>query len=439
MFVDTAKVLVRAGKGGNGAVSFRHEKYVDKGGPDGGDGGRGGDVIFLATKDLNTLLNFRYKPELKAENGGDGSKRNKRGKSGSPLVVKVPMGTLVKRDGKVVADLTADQQQAVVARGGDGGFGNAHFTSSTRQAPKTAELGEAGEEFEAELELKLLADVGLVGFPNAGKSTFLSVVSNARPEIANYEFTTLTPNLGVADVDDGSILIADIPGLIEGASEGKGLGDQFLRHVERTAVLLHMIDAYSDDPAEKYQTIRRELEKYSEELATRPEIIALTKCEGLDDEIIAMQSTALQNVANGSPVLVISSQTHAGVTELLRLLRREVTEYRAREAELAEEEGDDLPVIALDAQAVSDAWTVERVVGAESENADEEDAVSFIIHGAKIEKFARRTNFDQFESVNRLRDIMRKMGITHELIRQGAVGETVVQIGESTPFTLVEQ
>ena len=439
MFVDTAKVLVRAGKGGNGAVSFRHEKYVDKGGPDGGDGGRGGDVVFLATKDLNTLLNFRYKPELKAENGGDGSKRNKRGKSGSPLVVKVPMGTLVKRDGKVVADLTADQQQAVVARGGDGGFGNAHFTSSTRQAPKMAELGEAGEEFEAELELKLLADVGLVGFPNAGKSTFLSVVSNARPEIANYEFTTLTPNLGVADVDDGSVLIADIPGLIEGASEGKGLGDQFLRHVERTAVLLHMIDAYSDDPAEKYQTIRRELEKYSEELAACPEIIALTKCEGLDDEIIAMQSTALQNVANGSPVVAISSQTHAGVIELLRLLRREVTEYRARESELIEEESDDLPVIALDAQAVSDAWTVERAVGAEPENADEEDAVSFIIHGAKIEKFARRTNFDQFESVNRLRDIMRKMGITHELIRQGAVGETLVQIGESMPFTLVEQ
>ena len=439
MFVDTAKVLVRAGKGGNGAVSFRHEKYVDKGGPDGGDGGRGGDVVFLATKDLNTLLNFRYKPELKAEHGGDGSKRNKRGKSGSPLVVKVPMGTLVKRDGKVVADLTVDQQQAVIARGGDGGFGNAHFTSSTRQAPKIAELGEAGEEFEAELELKLLADVGLVGFPNAGKSTFLSVVSNARPEIANYEFTTLTPNLGVADVDDGSILIADIPGLIEGASEGKGLGDQFLRHVERTAVLLHMIDAYSDDPAEKYQTIRRELEKYSEELATRPEIIALTKCEGLDDEIIAMQSTALQNVANGLPVLAISSQTHAGVTELLRLLRREVTDYRAREAELIEEEGDELPVIALDAQAASDAWTVERVVGAEPDNVNDEETISFIIHGAKIEKFARRTNFDQFESVNRLRDIMRKMGIAHELIRQGAVGETVVQIGESMPFTLVEQ
>ena len=440
MFVDIAKVLVRAGRGGNGVVSFRHEKYVDKGGPDGGDGGRGGDIVFLATKDLNTLLNFRYKPELKAEKGGDGGKRNKRGKSGAPLIVKVPMGTLVKRDGMVIADLTEDQQRAVVARGGDGGFGNAHFTSSTRQTPKIAELGEVGEEFEAELELKLLADVGLVGFPNAGKSTFLSVVSNARPEIANYEFTTLTPNLGVADVDDGSILIADIPGLIEGASEGKGLGDQFLRHIERTAVLLHMIDVYSDDPAEKYQAIRRELEKYSESLAERPEIIALTKCEGLDDEIIAMQSTALQKVANGAPVVAISSQTHDGVTELLRMLRDEVAKYREREAEIVDEKEEDLPTISLDDQVISDAWSVRRVSDTESNEADDEDEkIEFIVTGAKIEKFARRTNFDQFESVNRLRDIMRKMGITHELLRQGAIGESLIQIGESMPFTLVEQ
>ena len=440
MFVDIAKVLVRAGRGGNGVVSFRHEKYVDKGGPDGGDGGRGGDIVFLATKDLNTLLNFRYKPELKAEKGGDGGKRNKRGKSGAPLIVKVPMGTLVKRDGMVIADLTEDQQQAVVARGGDGGFGNAHFTSSTRQTPKIAELGEVGEEFEAELELKLLADVGLVGFPNAGKSTFLSVVSNARPEIANYEFTTLTPNLGVADVDDGSILIADIPGLIEGASEGKGLGDQFLRHIERTAVLLHMIDVYSDDPAEKYQAIRRELEKYSESLAERPEIIALTKCEGLDDEIIAMQSTALQKVANGAPVVAISSQTHDGVTELLRMLRDEVAKYREREAEIVDEKEEDLPTISLDDQVISDAWSVRRVSDAElNETDDEDEKIEFIVAGAKIEKFARRTNFDQFESVNRLRDIMRKMGITHELLRQGAIGESLIQIGESMPFTLVEQ
>ena len=440
MFVDIAKVLVRAGRGGNGVVSFRHEKYVDKGGPDGGDGGRGGDIVFLATKDLNTLLNFRYKPELKAEKGGDGGKRNKRGKSGAPLIVKVPMGTLVKRDGMVIADLTEDQQRAVVARGGDGGFGNAHFTSSTRQTPKIAELGEVGEEFEAELELKLLADVGLVGFPNAGKSTFLSVVSNARPEIANYEFTTLTPNLGVADVDDGSILIADIPGLIEGASEGKGLGDQFLRHVERTAVLLHMIDVYSDDPAEKYQAIRRELEKYSESLAERPEIIALTKCEGLDDEIIAMQSTALQKVANGAPVVAISSQTHDGVTELLRMLRDEVAKYREREAEIVDEKEEDLPTISLDDQVVSDAWSVRRVSDAEyNETDDEDEKIEFIVTGAKIEKFARRTNFDQFESINRLRDIMRKMGITHELLRQGAIGESLIQIGESMPFTLVGQ
>ena len=429
MFVDNAQVFVKAGKGGDGAVSFRHEKYVDKGGPDGGDGGRGGDVVFRATKDLNTLLNFRYRPELIAENGQGGSKRNRRGRSGEPLVVKVPMGTLVRRDGIVVADLIVDGQEAVVARGGDGGFGNAHFKSSTRQAPRIGELGEPGDEFEAQLELKLLADGGLVGFPNAGKSTFLSVVSNARPEIANYEFTTLTPNLGVADVDDGSILIADIPGLIEGASEGKGLGDQFLRHVERTAVLLHMIDAYSDDPAEKYQTIRRELEKYSPELMRRPEVVVLTKCEGLDQEIIAMQATAIQNVAPEAEVLTISSQTHEGVKELLRLLRAKVESRRQEEAALAAEESDvveGMPVISLSEEQVADAWTVEREAG------------GYRVIGEKIEKFARRTNFEQFEAVNRLRDIMRKLGITHELIRQGAIGESVVYIGEAE-FTLVER
>ncbi len=437
MFVDIAKVFIKAGKGGDGVVSFRHEKYVDKGGPDGGDGGRGGDVIFKATKDLNTLLNFRYKPELVAENGQAGSKRDKRGRSGESLIVKVPVGTLVKKEGVIIADLTSDGERVVVAKGGDGGFGNAHFKSSTRQTPRMAELGEAGEEFEAELELKLLADVGLVGFPNAGKSTFLSVVSNARPEIADYEFTTLTPNLGVADVDDGSILIADIPGLIEGASEGKGLGDQFLRHVERTAVLLHMIDVYTDDPAEKYLTIRRELEKYSQDLAERPEIVVLTKCEGLDDEIIAMQSTALQNVVNGAPVLAISSQTHAGLKELLRLLRREVERYRQREAEMIEESGDDLPVISLGDEALSDVWSVERL--ADAENEEGEMVRVFAVTGAKIEKFARRTNFDQFDAVNRLRDIMKRWGITHELIRRGAEGTSYIIIGESQPFTMIEQ
>lgn len=437
MFIDIAKVTVQAGKGGDGAVSFRHEIYVDKGGPDGGDGGRGGDVIFLASEQLNTLLKFRYQPRLIASDGVNGSKRKMAGRSGEDLVVKVPVGTVVKRDGAVIADLVSPEQKVVVAKGGDGGFGNAHFKSSTRQTPRMAELGEPGESFEAELELKLLADVGLIGFPNAGKSTFLSVVSNARPEIANYEFTTLTPNLGVADVDDGSILIADIPGLIEGASEGRGLGDQFLRHVDRTAVLLHMIDAYSDNPAEKYLAIRRELEKYSKDLTKRPEIVALTKCEGLDDEIIAMQATALQNVTGGAQVVAISSQTHHNIKELLRLLRQEVEDYRQREAKVVETSGDDVPVISLGEGESTDDWSVERLDDVENE--DGEVVRVFKVTGKKIEKFARRTNFDQFEAVNRLRDIMKRLGISHELMRRGAEGDSYVVIGESQLFTLVEQ
>ena len=437
MFIDIAKVTVQAGKGGDGAVSFRHEIYVDKGGPDGGDGGRGGDVIFLASEQLNTLLKFRYQPRLIASDGVNGGKRKMAGRSGEDLVVKVPVGTVVKRDGAVIADLVSPEQKVVVAKGGDGGFGNAHFKSSTRQTPRMAELGEPGESFEAELELKLLADVGLIGFPNAGKSTFLSVVSNARPEIANYEFTTLTPNLGVADVDDGSILIADIPGLIEGASEGRGLGDQFLRHGERTAVLLHMIDAYSDDPAEKYLAIRRELEKYSKDLTKRPEIVALTKCEGLDDEIIAMQATALQNVTGGAQVVAISSQTHHNIKELLRLLRQEVEDYRQREAKVVETSGDNVPVISLGEGESTDDWSVERLDDVENE--DGEVVRVFKVTGKKIEKFARRTNFDQFEAVNRLRDIMKRLGISHELMRRGAEGDSYVVIGESQLFTLVEQ
>ena len=433
MFVDTAKVLVSAGRGGDGVVSFRHEIYVDKGGPDGGDGGRGGNVVFLATEQLNTLLNFRYKPELKAEDGAAGAKKKMTGRAGKDLVVKVPVGTLVKRDGLIIADLTESGQEIIIAKGGDGGFGNAHFKSSVRQTPRMAELGEVGESFEAELELKLLADVGLVGFPNAGKSTFLSVVSNARPEIANYEFTTLTPNLGVADIDDGSILIADIPGLIEGASEGKGLGDAFLRHVERTAVLLHLVDVYSDDIAERYQAIRRELEKYSTELSKRPEIIALTKCEGLDDDIVQMQIDAVREVAGqDTQILAISSAAHQGIREVLRALRVQVAAARTAEKEngIGDVDSAALETITLSgSEAISNNWEVQY------------DASQQVYHvsGDKIEKFARRTNFDQFESVNRLRDIMRRYGISHELARQGAEGDSLVQIGESTPFTLVER
>lgn len=432
MFVDTAKVLVQAGKGGDGAVSFRHEIYVDKGGPDGGDGGNGGDVIFVAAEGLNTLIDFRYKPELKAKPGSSGAKRNQHGKSGDHLRVKVPVGTIVKREGVVIADFTEDGQEIVVARGGDGGFGNAHFKSSIRQTPRIAENGEPGDTFEAELELKLLADVGLVGFPNAGKSTFLSVVSNARPEIADYAFTTLTPNLGVADIDDGSLLIADIPGLIEGASEGKGLGDAFLRHVERTAVLLHLIDAYSDDVAQAYKTIRKELENYSPELINRPEVIALTKVEGLDDEMIAMQSTELQRVAGGAPVFAVSAQAHQGLADVLRELRVKVQAARDEEKAKIEagEENSGIPTISLNSQQTALAWSVEKV--------ETDEKVKFIVRGHKIEKFARRTRFDTHEGLNRLRDIMKKMGITHALTRAGADGASIIRIGFDE-FTLVEQ
>ncbi len=433
MFVDTAKVLIQAGRGGDGAVSFRHEIYVDKGGPDGGNGGKGGDVIFQATNNLNTLIDFRYKPELKAENGVNGSKAKRQGRSGADLVVKVPVGTVVKKGDKVIADLTYHDQQVVVAMGGDGGFGNAHFKSSVRQTPRIAEVGEPGDAFEVELELKLLADVGLVGFPNAGKSTFLSVVSNARPEIADYAFTTLTPNLGVADIDDGSLLIADIPGLIEGASDGKGLGDAFLRHVERTSVLLHLIDAYTDDIASAYTTIRNELKLYSPSLLDRPEVVALTKTEGLDEEMIAMQMEAIRTVAGPEVQLfAISATAHKGLKEVLRALRAAVMSVRAVADQIDDDETEDLPVIGLSDAQRETAWTIEVTE-------DEEGETVYVVSGDKIEKFARRTNFDNFEGLNRLRDIMKKFGISHELTRKGAVGESWIQIGDSQPFTFVEQ
>ena len=429
MFVDIAKIFVQAGRGGNGAVSFRRELYIEKGGPDGGDGGRGGNVIFRATKDLNTLLNFRYKPEIKAKNGENGSKRNKTGKSGEDLIVKVPVGTLVKRDGEILADLKFDGEEAIVARGGDGGFGNAHFKSSVRQTPRVAELGEAGETFEADLELKLLADVGLVGFPNAGKSTFLSVVSNARPEIANYAFTTLTPNLGVAEIDGFNLLIADIPGLIEGASEGKGLGDAFLRHVERTSVLLHLIDIYDENPDEQYRIIREELKKYQPELLDRPEIVAPTKAEGMDAEMIDFQISKLHKVAGDSQIFAISSSAHQGLKEVLRALRKQVEDFRNLQSKIDtnEEENEDIAVISLSQDEINKAWSVEF---------NEEENI-FEVYGEKIEKFARRTNFMNIHGVNRLRDILRKMGIEHELRRMGAENSSIISIA-GNQFELVD-
>lgn len=348
MFVDTAKVYIKAGKGGNGAISFRHEIYIPKGGPDGGDGGKGGDVVFIASKDSDTLIDFRFQPKLIAEDGKAGSGQKSSGKSGKDLEVKVPIGTVVKRDGEIVADLTYDGERAIVAHGGDGGYGNWHFRSSTRQTPRIAELGNPGESYDAELELKLLADVGLIGFPNAGKSTFLSVVSNATPEIADYPFTTITPNLGVAKVDDRAVLIADIPGLIEGASDGKGLGDRFLRHVERTKVLLHLIDVYNDDAGKAYADIRKELEKYSADLATRPEIVALTKTEGVDSEIIEMQMASILQQNPQAQIMTISSSAHQGLTEVLRELRAIIDAQKNEIVEESEEETEALPVITLE-------------------------------------------------------------------------------------------
>lgn len=429
MFVDTAKVFISAGKGGDGAVSFRHEIYVPKGGPDGGVGGDGGDVVFVADSGLNTLVDFRYKPELKAKNGANGSKCDRTGVKGESIYIKVPVGTIVRRDGEIIADIVEPGEEVIIAKGGEGGSGNAHFKSSTRQSPKVAEKGEEGQTFEAELELKLLADVGLVGLPNAGKSTFLSVVTNAKPEIADYAFTTLTPNLGVADVDSNNLLIADIPGLIEGASEGKGLGVAFLRHVERTAVLLHMIDAYSDDVAVAYQTIRKELANYSVDLSDRPEIIAITKIDGLDDEIVQMQIDLVKKVADTSPVFAISASAHKGLTELLRELNKKVTQ--AREIEVAEaEETEGIETITLSVEEKSTAWAVERL--------EKESSVLFNVSGEKIERFARRTDYSNYDSVNRLRDIMQKLGIAHELRRQGVEGDSLIHIADKE-FTFLEQ
>ena len=447
MFCDTAKVSLKAGKGGDGAVSFRREIYINKGGPDGGNGGKGGSIIFVADKDTNTLIDFRFNPILTAEDGGNGSGTRSAGRSGKNLIVEVPIGTVVKRDGKIIADLTHDREEAVIAKGGDGGFGNAHFKSSVRQTPIVAEVGEPGEEFEAELELKLLADVGLVGLPNAGKSTFLSIVSNAKPEIADYPFTTLTPNLGVATIDRHDILIADIPGLIEGAAEGRGLGHAFLRHVDRTAVLLHLVDVYNNDAGEAYRIIRNELDKYSD-LKKRPEIVALTKCEGVDNEIIEMQSQAIREVNPNAYIYSISAISKKGVDDLLRALWQDIKVAKEKQqkqeqenvtADIILEDNANtkhqitkdgikgVPVISLSSHELKNTWTVTRG----------DDGV-FHVTGEKIEKFARRTDMGNYASVNRLRDILKKLGIRAELTNQGATQDSIIEISGKT-FTLVEQ
>lgn len=408
MFIDTASVKIKAGDGGDGAVSFRHEKFVDRGGPDGGDGGDGGDVVFVASRNQNTLSTFRFQKLLAATPGMYGTKRNRHGKSGEDLLVHVPVGTIIKNtDSEVLVDLTEDGQKTIIAKGGQGGFGNAHFVSSRRQTPKVAEKGEKGEDFELNIELKMIADVGLVGLPNAGKSTFLASVSNARPEIADYPFTTLKPNLGVADIGSDSLLMADIPGLIEGASKGKGLGDEFLRHVERTAVLLHLVDSYNDDVAKAYTTIQNELKAYQIDLSNKKQIVALTKIEGLDDEIIADKTKQLKKVVpKKSKLVAISSSSKQGVKGLLFELAILVKKHR--EVVLDEEEVvSDAPVLRLNEEELKEAWTVVK------------EGKKYIVSGAKIERFAAKTDFDNYYGVQRLRDIMKKLGILHELRRKG--------------------
>jgi GTP-binding protein len=417
MFVDKAVVQLKAGNGGHGAVSFRHEKFIDKGGPDGGDGGDGGDIILEASWNQNTLAAFRFQKQIKAPAGGPGSKRRKHGRSGEDLVVAVPVGTsVVDLDGTLLADLTEDGERIIVAKGGNGGFGNAHFVSSTRQAPRVAEKGEEGEDKQVIFELKMIADVGLVGLPNAGKSTFLASVSNAKPEIANYPFTTLTPNLGVVDVgDSSSLLIADIPGLIEGASQGKGLGDEFLRHVERTGVLLHLIDAYHEDITGAFKTIWDELKAYRIDLTKRPHIVALTKVEGLDEEIIADRIKELKKaVPKGVEITAISSQSKQNISELLFKMKKIVEKERTK-LKNQESKKESLPVLSISDE---EAWHIRK-----------SDKL-YIVTGKKVERFAKRTDFESFHGVQRMRDIMKKMGIMHGLIRAGIEPEQKIQIGD---------
>ena len=421
-FIDSVSVSVQAGDGGNGKLSFRREKFIAKGGPDGGDGGHGGNVVLVASRNQNTLAQFRFKKELIADPGQMGGSSNKHGRNGKNLEVAVPVGTVVTDEkGNTLADLTYDGEEVIVAHGGRGGFGNAHFVSSRRQAPNFAEKGEPGESLELHFELKMIADVGLVGMPNAGKSTLLSRISNARPEIADYPFTTLKPNLGMVPIDDETtVLFADIPGLIEGAAEGKGLGHDFLKHVERTAVIVHLVDAYNDDVATAYKTIREELAAYKAKLDRRPEIVALTKIEGLDDEIIADLKQQLQKAAGKkAKVMAISSMSGAGLKELLYAVKDVVVEARNKIAE--EQEAETVPVLKL--ADTSAQWRVSKENGV------------FLVTGHKIEKFAQRTDFSSEEGLQRLRDIMRKMGIMHKLQREGLEPGSVVQIGGAGRFT----
>lgn len=416
MFKDTSKIFIQAGKGGDGAVTFHREKYVAAGGPDGGDGGNGGNIVALASKDVSTLLDFRYKKKYAAQDGGNGRDGRRSGKNGEDLIIKFPCGTLIRdsETGKVICDLKADGDRFVIAKGGSGGWGNSHFATATRQTPKFAKSGLPGDEREITLELKLIADVGLLGFPNVGKSTFLSVVSDARPKIANYHFTTLVPNLGVVKVGEGkSFVIADIPGIIEGAHEGVGLGHEFLRHVERTRILLHFVDVSGcegRDPVEDVHIINDELVKYSEKLAEKPQVIIANKMDIPSFEENFERFRA-QMEDEGYTVMAISAAAHKGIQEVINYTTRMLSE-------LPEEEDEDYDYLDLD--EVRKVDNIEITV----------DGGVYIVEGMYVRKIVGSTNFDDYESLQYFQRALRKSGIIEMLEEKGIKeGDTVHMYG----------
>ncbi|WFR60093.1 GTPase ObgE [Anaerocolumna sp. AGMB13025] len=421
MFADSAKIYIRSGKGGDGHVSFRREIYVPAGGPDGGDGGRGGDLIFEVDEGLNTLSDFRYVKKYCAEDGESGGKKRCHGKDGSDLIIKVPEGTVIKdtETGKVIADMSHDNRREVILKGGNGGKGNQHYATPTMQVPKYAQPGQSGRELNVTLELKVIADVGLVGFPNVGKSTLLSRVTNARPKIANYHFTTLNPNLGVVDLEGGSgFVMADIPGLIEGASEGIGLGHEFLKHIERTKVIIHMVDAASTegrDPVEDINTINSELAAYNEELAHRPQVIAANKLDVLFGEAEAEAVNKLKNEfePKGIKVFPISAVSGKGVKELLYYIKELL------------ESIDTAPVI-----FEREFFPSDITFSNEPYTVVQEEEHLFAVEGPRIERMLGYTNLDSEKGFEFFQRFLKESGILDELEAMGIEeGDTVRMYG----------
>lgn len=413
MFLDKARIKILSGKGGNGMVAWRREKYVDKGGPAGGDGGKGGDVYLVATTDISTLLDFQHQSIFKADNGENGRGKSQHGHCGKDISIRVPLGTIVKdvSTGKIIADLTQDGQKVLVAKGGRGGRGNARFATSQKRAPQFCEPGESGIERTLDLELKLIADVGLLGMPNAGKSTLISVISSAKPKIADYPFTTLVPNLGVVKKHDGdSYVVADIPGLIEGASEGTGLGHEFLRHVERCRFLLHIVDLSLDNPMENYKKINEELAKHDTRLSEVYQILVLNKIDAILPEDKDDLYNEFKQVADD--IFMISAATKQGVSELLNFMANKVDEIPKPEIEVEVEDDD----AAFDND--DSAFSVYKV-----------DKNSFVIEGGKLFRLANVTDARNAEQIYRFQNILKAMGVFEALIQAGAKDGDSVKIG----------